>query len=250
VLEDDQPRETVSVEPVFWPTRLYLLVDNSRAITQSLTRIREGLRGLVQALPAEGVEIELVSIAPQPRRIVRMTADFEEVLEGIDLIAPDSGALAFVDSLVEASDRIDDDDSPHFPVVLIVAGNGNDPTGGMDRKLRRLQEQAFEQPVTHHFVIWSSGGLSAASAGVQSGVADSLSQMTGGRYEAIAAIERLESLLPEIGAQIATSYQNQQGQIRVTYTRPRGVDPPQQGFSSTVSRSGVGALLSLDGHMP
>ena len=156
ILEDDEGRETVAVEPIDWPVKLHTLVDNSAQIRPSLERIRQGLRELVEALP-EGMAVEIVSTAPQPRFAVRMTSDLAEAREGIDRILPDSGASAFADALVETSNRIRDDDDPHFPVVLMVAGNGTDPSGGMDRKLRRLQEQTIEQPVTNHFVIVTAG---------------------------------------------------------------------------------------------
>lgn len=157
ILEDDEGRETVAVEPIDWPVKLHILVDNSARIRSSLERIRQGLRELVEALP-EGMAVEIVSTAPQPRFAVRMTSDLAEAREGIDRIVPDSGASAFVDALVETSDRIRDDDDPYFLVVLMVAGNGTDPSGGVDRKLRRLQVQTIEQPVTNHFIIITLDG--------------------------------------------------------------------------------------------
>jgi hypothetical protein len=251
IFEDDQPRETVTVEPIDWPVKLYILVDNSAATGQSLERIRQGVRGLLEVLP-DGMAVEIVSTAPQPRFIVRMTTDRTEISAGVDRIVPDSGGSAFVDAMVEASDRIDDDDVPHFPVVLMVSANGNDSTGGMDRKLRRLQEQTIDQPVTHHFVILTRPGQAFRGTGgeIQTGVATQLSQMTGGRHEALSAAERITTLLPEIGAQIAASQENQRDQVRVTYERPRGAEPPQEGVGATVSRLGVRAVLTFDGRMP
>lgn len=248
ILEDDQPRETVSVEAADWPMKVTILLDNSRPVAPQLPNIRDGLRGLIEALP-DDVQVAIVTTAPQPRFVVRMTGDRAEALEGIDRIAPDSGASAFVDALIEASDRIREDD-PAFATIVMLAADGADPSGGMDRKLERLQRQTIEQSVINHFVIWTTGGVGSASNGVQTGVANSLSQITGGRYESLAAVERMATILPEIGQQIARSVENMRGQVKVTYERPRGVDPPQRGFSSTVSRSGVGAILTLKGTMP
>ena len=251
ITEDGEPRETVAVEPIDWPVKLYILVDNGNAVGQSLERVRQGVLALVEGLP-EGMAVEIVTTAPQPRRVTRMTRDRAEQLEGANLIIPDSGASAFVDGMVEVSDRIRDDDESHFPVVLVVSANGADPSGGMDRKLRRLQEQTIEQPVTTHFVIMTLPGQVFRGGGgeIQTGVATQLSQMTGGRHEAIAAPARITTLLPEIGAQIAASQEKQRDQVRVTYARPRGAEPPQQGIGASVSRSGMGAILTFDGRMP
>lgn len=128
IVEDGASRFTVAVEPVDWPVKLRILIDNSAHIAPALGQLREGLRGLITALP-DAVEVELVTTSAQPRIVVRMTADRAEVLAGVGRIAPDRSTFsAFVDALVESSDRIRDDDSPHFPVVLAVAGNSQDPS--------------------------------------------------------------------------------------------------------------------------
>jgi hypothetical protein len=177
-----------------------------------------------------------------------MTADRAEITSAIDRIAPDPGAAAYVDALVEASDRIRNADDGYFPVVVMIAGNGTDPSGGMDRKLGRLQEQTLEQPVTNHFVIWTAQVRGSATDLVQEGLAEQLSQITGGRYERITANERLTTLIPEFGPSITSSHQNQRGQMRVTYERPRGATP--QGISASVRRNGVGSILTLNGRLP
>ena len=250
VLEDGEARDVVEVEPIDWPVKLTVLIDNGAVLAQALPQIREGLQGLIEALP-EGVEVELVTIAPQPRFIVRMTSDRAEVLDGLDRIAPDSGSSTFVDALVEASDRIRDDDSGQFPVVLMVAGNGTDSSSGMDRKFRRLQEQTIEQPVTNHFVMWT-GFLQnpPPNAGLQADLATQLAEITGGRLENLASAPQFTTLLPEFGKQVTTSHESQRNQVRVTYVRPDDAQPPQKGVSTTVSRPGLGAILTIDGRMP
>jgi hypothetical protein len=248
IQEDGEAREVVDIEPIDWPVKVHLLVDNSSAMSQALIRIRDGLHELVSALP-EDVEVEVVTTSPQPRFATRMTGDRAEVSAAIDRIAPDPGASAFVDALVEASDRIEDADDGYFPVVIMIAGNGSDPSGGMDRKLERLQEQTFAQSVTYHFIIWNAQARASATALVQDGLAEQLSQLTGGRNERLSAAERLSSLIPELAPGIASAHQNQRGQMRVTYERPRGAMP--QGISANVRRAGAafGSILTLNGRI-
>ena len=252
VLEDGVDRLTITVEPVDWPVKLTVLIDNSRPMSQPLGQIREGLRGLINALP-DLIEMELLTTAPQPRFIVRRTSDHVELLEGVDRIAPDSGSAAFVDGLVEASDRIRDDDDPHFPVVLMLATNGPDSaSGGVDRKFQRLQEQTFEKPATYHVIVWSgpTSTLGRVTGAVQTIVGTQMTDITGGRYEALAATSRFVTLLPEFGEQIAASHERQRTQYRVSYVRPADADPPQQEISVRLSRPGVSAALSFDGRLP
>jgi hypothetical protein len=248
IQEDGQAREIRALEPVDWPVKVHLLVDNSSVMAQALTRVRDGLHQLVAGLP-EDVEVEVVTTAPQPRFATRLTADRAAITDAIDRIAPDPGAAAFVDALVEASDRIRDADDGSFPVVVMIAGNGTDPSGGLDRKLARLQEQTFEQSVTNHFIIWNAQVRGSATALMQDGVAEQLSQLTGGRNERLSAAERLTTLLPELAPGIAAAHRDWRGQIRVTYERPRGATP--QGISANVRRAGaaLGSILTLDGRI-
>ena len=254
VVEDGVQRVTITVEPVDWPVKLTVLVDNSRPMARPLGQIREGLRGLINALPTD-VEVELLTTAPQPRFIVRRTGDRAELLDGINLIAPDSGSAAFVDAMVEASDRIRrDDDDRYFPVVLMVATNGPDSalSGGIDRKFERLVRQTIEKPATYHVIVWTASGrtLGQVQGAVQTIVGTRMANMTSGRYEALAATSRFTSLLPEIGEQIASSHARQSTQYRVSYMRPPDAEPPQQSISASVSRLGLSLFLSIDGRMP
>lgn len=248
IQEDDEAREILELEPVDWPVKVHFLVDNSSVMAQALTRVRDGLHELLAALP-EDVEVEVVSTAPQPRFLTRMTADRAEITDAIDRIAPDPGAAAFVDGLVEASDRIDDADDGYFPIVVMIAGNGTDPSGGLDRKLERLQEQTFEQSVTNHFIILNAQARASATALVQDGVAEQLSQLTGGRNERLNAPERITSLIPELAPAIAAAHRDWRGQIRVTYERPDDAAP--QGISANVRREGaaLGSILTIDGRI-
>ena len=253
ILEDGIERDIAAVEVVDWPVRLFLLVDNSAVMLQSLGQVREGLRDFVAALP-EGISVELVTTSPQPRFIVRMTSDLAEVVAGIATISPDRGQSAFVDSLVEASDRIRDFDQPHFPVVVMLAANGPDPAliGGIDRKFERLVRQTAEQPVIFHFIVWSAPGRAANQVvgSVQTVVGTRLADMSGGRYESLAAASRIATLLPEIGAEVGASHLRQSSQFRVRYMRPPDAQPPQQTIDALILRDCVQGTFTFDGRLP
>jgi hypothetical protein len=77
-----------------------------------------------------------------------------------------------------------------------------------------------------------------------------MTDLTGGRYEAIAASSRFATLLPELGVQIAESHLRQSSQYRVSYMRPADAPPPQQGISANVLRPDARLTLSFDGRLP
>ena len=254
ILEDGQPRDTLRIEPVDWPTKLTVIVDNSQAVANSLVQLRNGLRGLFEELPA-GVEMSFLTSAPQPRWIVRPTRDRQKVIESIGLLAPDSGAAKFLDALVEAGNRIAKDEGRHFPVIVIIGSDGIEGSSVIERDIERLAKQMVQYAVTLHVVMLARGGrrtLNNTGANqVQVGLG--LTQMTNGRYENIAAPTRLMSLLPEIGKLIGESHVRQSQQYRITYSRPRlSYQRPGNGpqITATTSRPGLTGVLTYDGRIP
>src|SRR5712691_1157136 len=101
VLEDGVACKIVKIDPIDWPMKMTVLVDNGRALSNSIGILRTALRGFFQEIP-DGVEMSLLTLAPNPRWVVRPTADRQKLVTGIDLIAPDGGAGLFFDGLVEA----------------------------------------------------------------------------------------------------------------------------------------------------
>src|SRR4026208_1875596 len=91
VLVDDVECQVITLEPVTKPTKLTVMVDNGPVTTRELATYRSALRAFFEALPPD-IETSLYTINPQPRTIVKATTDRQKLLQGIDLIAPDSGA--------------------------------------------------------------------------------------------------------------------------------------------------------------
>ena len=117
VFENQVPATIASVEPVDWPMKLTVLIDNGPKSSDYLAALRTGLRNFLNEIP-DGVEVSIVSLAPQPRWVLRPTTDLDTELKSVDLLVPDSGAAKFFDGLMEASARIEKDRSNYFPVFL------------------------------------------------------------------------------------------------------------------------------------
>ena len=95
------------------------------------------------------------------------------------------------------------------------------------------------------FTFDEDGDTAEFSPALKTGVAE----ITGGRFENIAAPNRLATLLPEIGTQVARSHELQRQQYRITVQRPDGAT----GDVSKVSISAFGGLavdsVSFDGRV-
>ena len=127
----------------------------------------------------------------------RPTTDKQKLLDGIGLIAPDSGAGMFFDALSEAAGRIAKDKTPHFPVILMV-GSDFGVMRASDPDFKKLQETILTRAVTVHIIVMGgSGGTSGGGAQTEIGLA--VTKLSGGRYENINSTTRLATLLPEMG---------------------------------------------------
>jgi hypothetical protein len=251
VLEDGAKRETLKIEPIDWPVKLAVLIDNGPLASNSLVQLRNGLRAFFETLP-DGIEASLVTLNPQPRTVVRPTTERQKLIQGVDLVTPDSGAARFAEGLLEAVNRFDKDKSNRFPVIIVVGTDGAEGSSFRERDVERLSKKITENAVTIHILMVSLGGerTTATSGALQVQLGLALTQQTGGRYESIAAATRLPTLLPEFGQRIAKSHLRQSHQYRITYERPAGAGVPSQGISATTSREGLAGVLSFDGRVP
>ena len=245
VTEDGVECKIVKLEPITWPMKLQVLVDNGKPNTNPITSLRDGLKGLFEQIP-DGVEMSMHVTAGSPRTVIKPTTDKQKLIDGIALIAPDNGAGMFFDALSEAAGRIEKDKSPNFPVILMV-GSDFGTVRALDREFQKLQETIIKRAVTVHITVMAGGG-GTSGGGAQTEIGLAVTKLSGGRYENINSPTRLATLLPEFGKRIAESHARQSHQYRVTYERPANAkESPRIG--AAVRRPGA-AMISIDGHLP
>jgi len=255
VQEDGADGKVLRVEPIDWPTKVAILIDNGTGSADRLNHTREGVKALLKALPA-GVEASLQTTAPQPRYLVRPTTDKGALLSGVDLLTPDTSAGRFIEGLIEAvarfdKERADKERGNFFPVVVIVGSLTAEGSSIRDRDVQRLFQQLAARAMTTHVVMVgpsNQSGTTNVSNAIQIGI--NATKQTGGRYESIAATTRLVTLLPEIGTQVAAADERQRAQYRVTFERPEGKSGPQVGGIGLAGTRAMVVKLTLDGHMP
>jgi hypothetical protein len=245
---------TTRFEAIDWPTKLTVMVDNSPVFNDALRQLREALRAFVTALPTD-IEVSLLSTAPAPRFVYKPGTDRVKLMSSIDLITPDSAAPRFIDALAEAAERAAKDKAGKeknnfFPVFFIVGNNGVEGSSPRDYQVNKLFKQTVENAVTVHIVMLSNSNrqLDIGTGTNQIEVGLKLTQLTGGRYEAIAAQTRLTTLLPEYATQIAKSHARQSHQYRITCQPPNGAKP--QRVTASTLRSNLSAALTFDGRIP
>jgi len=86
VMENGVEAKITKVEPVNWPVKMQILLDNGVGLGgQNVQHLKNGVKGLLEALP-DNLEVTLVTTAPQPRFIARPTTDRAAVQKGLDLL--------------------------------------------------------------------------------------------------------------------------------------------------------------------
>jgi hypothetical protein len=222
VLENGVEGTVVKVEPLDRRVTLQLLLDNGVGLGgENLLHLRNGVRALLEKLP-EDLEVTMVTTAPQPRFLVRATTDRAALLQGVDRLAPDTGAGRFVESLNEATQRIEREKPDTVPIIVSAATTSGD-ANVMERDVERLVKRLQDRPTTVHVIVLSAGAArSATGGGNQTNVGIAVTEMTRGRYEGINAGSRLATLLPELGDLVAQAASQQSRQYRLTVDRPAG----------------------------
>ena len=253
--ENDIPVEVVKVEPYSVPVRLTIAVDNGPLSGDSLSHYRSGLAGLIRALPQD-VEVTLIATAPQPRMVVRPTTDRLRLLRGVNEFAPQEESPRFTDALVEFAQRHRSEFTrtgrfDSLPIMVMVSTTASEAVSYEVPQI--AQAFAFlEQRKAKVYVVSVSGahrreGLAPINDNRQALIGIPIAELTGGRYEALAISNRLATLLPEIGQEIATTHRRHANQLLVTVRRPETFSGPLRNPRIEVARAGLTGLVSLDG---
>lgn len=253
--EDGVPNEIVKVQPFGLPVELTLAVDNSS--TESLVHLRSGLEGLVRRLDSD-IEIELITIAPQPRRVVRATTDRVEILRGIRLFGPETPPH-FTDALVEFSQRYQGEFNEtntfdSIPVLVMLSTTAPEQWSyeapEVSRALKFLRARRARVYVT--MLSERNGAVAAAQLNDnrQALIGIPAVESTGGKYEPLAISNRLVSLLPEWGDEINALHRKYGSQVLVTAVRREGLTGPLRNPEIRLAFPGLNGEVSVNGVPP
>ena len=211
--------KTLKVEAVNTVPKVQILIDNGIGIgSAAIGDLRNGVRAMIEALPTN-IEVTLVTTAPQPRFLQRATTDRAQLIKAVDLLSPDTGAGRFAESLYEATDRIDKDKTGRYTIIAVGTTSGDAQVRESD--VQKTIERVSQRGTTVHAVLLVSN-RGAGGGALQEELGQLLANNSGGRFEKINTANRIVTLLPEIGAQVAKTAGGASRQFRLTVERPNG----------------------------
>src|SRR5687767_2442579 len=238
VSEDGQPAKVTKVEAVVRQVKVQVLIDNGVGIGSNLAELRSGVRNLLSGLPPD-FETTVVTTAPQGRILVRPTKNREELLKGVDRLAPDSSTGRFTESLSEAVERANKEKDTYTVIICAATTSGDGQV--MATQMQRVIKALGGRPIIVHVLMYS-GERSATGGDAQIDLGQRVTKMTGGRYENINNMTRYVTLLPELGADVAKQATGNTRQFRITAQRPDG---KKGEFGKLAMSSGPRAVTSV-----
>jgi hypothetical protein len=254
--ENGVPGKVVSVDRHSLPIKLTIAVDNGKDSQLAMAALREGLTGLVQALPAD-VEVTVVTMV-QPQTIVRPTTDRGQITKGITSIAPETRAVSkFSETLVEYADRVDKDFKDKKPLYTPMLLMVSTPTPELEnvqpdtinKAMNTLLSRGARASVI--MVLATTQNVVGATADLKQGrqalIGQQLVKASRGKFEALTQFSRLSTLLPEWGKEIAASHTKQSNQFRVVIDRPNGNTGQLNQPGLQITRPGANGAVSPDG---
>jgi hypothetical protein len=231
VIEDGVEATVTKVEKLDWPVKLQILLDNGLGLgAGNIQPLKAGVDGLIAALALpEYLQVTLVTTAPQPRFLTRSAIGRAATDKGLELLGPDTRAGQFVESLFEATERIERDETDFFPVIVAVATTSGDRRM-KESDVERILARLAARPTAVYVVLFTGGPQGVSQAGLVQGASEAgtnqfrvgtaVARYSGGTYESINNASRLEALLPEIGEKVAESVERYRQQFRITVVRP------------------------------
>ena len=245
------------LEPFSMPVKVTIAVDNGQDSTLALPNYRNGLKGFVEAFPPD-TEMTIITTSPQPRMVVRASTDRAVILRGVNGFAPESERPRFTDALVEYSQRLEKEiKEPKFklyvPILLMVSTAANESSSYQPAEVQKaLQFLVTRRAKLYVTVNSTRSGDATATADLntnrQAIIATPATKALNGRYEAIAIFNRLDTLLPEMGRELATYAKRLSTQHLVTVQRA-GSGPIEEPRIE-LAREGLSGAVSTDGYFP
>jgi len=255
------------VEPFSLPVKVTIAVDNGSDFDSkgnpvptsalALPNYRNGLKGFVEAFP-QNTEMTLITTSPQPRMVVRPTTDRAQILRGINGFAPESERPRFTDALVEWSQRLQKElkegKTPlYVPVMLMVSTAANESASYQPQEVQRAMEFLVSRRAKLYVTVNStrSGDASATAdlnANRQAIIAIPATKAMNGRFDAIAIFNRLDTLLPEYGKELA-AYAKRLGTQHLVTVQRAGAGPLED-LRIELARDGLKGAVSTDGYYP
>lgn len=218
VREDGVRREVLRVSRAVEPIDIALLVDNSAAVQDEITFIREALSAFVAKM-APGNQIALITLADRPTIFTDYTDEPKRLADGIGRLFPMSqSGMTLLDAIAETSAGLERREGPR----AVIVGVFTDGVEFTNRYAKDVVAAAREAGVALHFVtIGQFFHSEEHPVRERSFLLDDGPRATGGQRISLLSPHGLDQSLQRLARELSSQY-------KVIYGRPPSFIPPER----------------------
>ena len=228
IREDGVRREVLRVSRAVEPIDIALLVDNSAAVSDELTFLREGLSKFVAKM-APGNNIALIALADRPTIFVDYTSDPKRLSSGIGrLFAMAQSGMTLLDGIVETTEGMARRETPRAVVVPVIT-DGVEFTNRYFRDVVAALQKA--NAALHAVTIGQFYYSEEHGTRERSFLLDAGPRLSGGQQISLLSPHGLDQSLQRLARELSSQY-------KVVYGRPQSLIPPERTEVSS-ARAGV-----------
>ena len=238
ILESGSKREVTRVALGNQPMRVALMVDSSSSIQKVISNFRDGLNAFLDALPPQH-EVVFISTGGQIKVRVPPTTDRVKLKNEAARFAPDGGANAFIETLIESDKRFLQLDPGRWPVfVILTTDNGEQRDEPRFHKYNLFMNDFLNRGGMAHAVI-----VVGTSAGPVSDVVLNLTENMGGFRKSINSPSALPEHMKAIAKRIAEDQELMANRYEVEFKGDAKVTQPVVNVAT--GREGVTLKMSV-----
>jgi hypothetical protein len=213
VTEDGVTREVRRATLGQAPLRIVLMVDSSTATSPMMSNIRTALNGFADRLPPEH-EVAFITTGGQIRIRTQPSADREKLRMEIARFASEGGANAFLETLIEADNRILKPAPAQWPIFVIVTSDNGDTRREPDlARYNRFMNDFLNRGGVAHAVV-----IAGKQTGPVTDITQNLVQNTAGMYVSIVVDSGLAERLRNIAERLADDHHIMEDRYEVEFT--------------------------------
>jgi VWFA-related protein len=218
VREEGVRREVLRVSRATEPIDIALLVDNSTAVEDEITFIRDALSSFVAKM-APGNQIAIIALADRPTIFADYTDDPKRLAEGIGRLFPmPQSGMTLLDGIAETARGLERRETPRAVVVPVVT-DGVEFTNRYSKDVVAALRDA--RAALHMVTIGQFYHSEEHSIRERSFLLDEGPRLSGGQRINLLSPHGLDQTMQRLGRELSAQY-------KVVYGRPQSFLTPEK----------------------
>lgn len=218
VREEGVRREILRVSPATEPIDIALLVDNSAAIEDEITFVREALSAFVARM-APGNQIALIALADRPTIFTDYTNDPKRLSEAIGRLFPmPQTGMTLLDGIYETARGLERRETPRAVIIPVVT-DGVEFTNRYSKDVAAAARSA--RAALHMVTIGQFYHSEEHNIRERSFLLDEGPRTTGGQRISLLSPHGLNQAMQRLARELSSQY-------KVVYARPQSFITPEK----------------------